>query len=146
MLLSALTVVWLSWKLGDAQTTPVHALKLQREGRSDNEVAIILIELSEASRHTGFQEERIQMAGETLEIYGRLGDELGCQVQKNSLTPQKKPNPARSLSSQRQAKDIGPADLISVSAVDISIQGQIREGNSPFRGSPRNRLLFQLAP
>ena len=57
-----------------------HALKLEREGASDNGIARILWRLCDANRHMGLYDEGAQQARECLEIYERLGDTKG-QVQ-----------------------------------------------------------------
>jgi len=51
----------------------IHALKLRRERKSDDQVAITLMELSEANRFMGLHKEGIEVAKEALEIFERLG-------------------------------------------------------------------------
>jgi tetratricopeptide (TPR) repeat protein len=52
----------------------VHALKLWRERGDDHQVAITLMELSEVNRQMGLHKEGIEVVGEALEIFERLGD------------------------------------------------------------------------
>ena len=54
-----------------------HALRLEREGGNDGQVAQILRDLSESSRRMGLPREGIRLAKEALEIYERLGDTMG---------------------------------------------------------------------
>ena len=52
----------------------IHALKLRRERGSDHQVAITLMELSEANGRMGLHKEGIEAAKEALEVFEQLGD------------------------------------------------------------------------
>ena len=93
--------------LAERKRPPVYALRFHREKEGDHQVAVTLMNLSEANRLMGFPKEGIYQAKEGLEIIERLGDtteqaillllssSLSCWVQTISLTPQKKPHLVR---------------------------------------------------
>jgi hypothetical protein len=132
-----------------------HTLKLERERGNDFGVARALGSLSDANRLLGLYEEGIQQAKEALEIYERLGDTVEqarclihlarCCVSRQSARRRGGSRISRNRSSPGERPRISGLPISSRSWQYISFQGREREGHSPFRGSPRNRIPFQLA-